>query len=120
MEVIFKGLLSERRTRRPYVRYLLRIYVDGQEKENLKALDLPIHLFIFLELLMPPAARGSFEKPPLDPTKLLLESLRAIFLLRVSSCLHVSSRLTSKFLICYLIKRVQNPLFERLIRLEPD
>jgi hypothetical protein len=34
---------------------------DGQEKENLKTLGLPIHLFDFLELLMPPKQRG--QKP---------------------------------------------------------
>jgi hypothetical protein len=28
---------------------------------------------------MPPAARGSFEKPPLDPTKLLFRVFFAIF-----------------------------------------
>jgi hypothetical protein len=28
---------------------------------------------------MPPAARGSFEKPPLDPTKLLFRGFFVIF-----------------------------------------
>jgi len=47
--------------------------VDGQEKESLKTLDLPIHLFNFLELSMPPAAKTLFEKRVLDSQKLLFK-----------------------------------------------
>jgi hypothetical protein len=90
-----------------YVRYLSGC-VDGQEKENLKSLDLPIQflLFDFLEILMPPAAKNLFEKRFLDLQKLLF--CRAItnnficFVFQIPKFPHNPQLATRNELKCFL------------------
>ena len=67
---------------------------------------------------MPPAAKNLFEKRFLDLQKLFILDPSGLFFNFV--CFHVSSGLTSKFLIPDLIEHVQDSFFEGFIRLEPD